>query len=258
MSGNKRVSGQSCDQELTRMNLALAKNCYATIDAEKGSESTDWTKGKPVRVVRSYKEKSPFAPTEGFRYDGLYKIVKYFPKTGKSGYKVWQFLMRRDDPTPAPWTPEGKKHIESLGLEDVIYPENYAEKHKRESDGEEAPKKRAKVTAFDLGELKTNLERDVLNAGKWNELNEKLKEGKVKYLEALKTAFQCICCQELVHKPVTTPCKHNFCCACYKSAQKVMGKVCPLCKSEINEVISVNADLEKILVTLFPGYETGR
>lgn len=242
------------------MNRALAKNCNASINTTEGSQSTDWKKGKPVRVVRSYKEKSPYAPTEGFRYDGLYKIVKYFPKTGKSGFKVWQFLLRRDDPTPAPWTPEGKKHIEAHGLEDVIYPENYAEKNKRKSDDsdEEVPKKRSKIVAFNLGSLKKEIEEDELNAVKWDEANQFLKEGKIKYLEELQKAFLCICCQNLVHKPVTTSCKHNFCNSCLKNARKAMGDVCPLCKGEIDKVLKVNPHLEKALVTLFPGYEVGR
>lgn len=241
------------------MNRALAKNCNAPINETEGSESKDWKKGKPVRVVRSYKEKSVYAPPEGFRYDGLYKIVKYFPKTGKSGFKVWQFLLRRDDPTPAPWTPEGKKHIEAHGLEDVIYPENYQEKKRKSDDSdEEVPKKKSKIVAFDLGELKKDVEEDQLNEAKWEEVNKFLSDGKVKYLEELRKIFECICCQDLVFKPVTTPCKHNFCNTCYKNARKVMGKVCPLCKGEINEDVKVNTHLEKVLLSLFPGYEVDR
>lgn len=247
------------------MNRAIAKNCNAPINDKEGSESKDWKKGKPLRVVRSYKEKSPYAPPEGFRYDGLYKVVKYFPKTGKSGFKVWQFLLRRDDPTPAPWTEEGKKHIEAHGLEDVIYPENYEEKEgkgKRKSDDSEdetpVSKKKSKIVAFDLGELKKDVEEDELNSAKWEELNEFLKEGKIKYLEELKKIFECICCQNLIFKPVTTLCKHNFCQGCFKNARKVMGKVCPLCKGEIKEDVKVNSHLEKILLSLYPGYEIGR
>lgn len=243
------------------MNLALAKNCNVAIDDKNGAESKDWKEGKPVRVVRSYKENSEYAPEEGFRYDGLYKIVKYFPKTGKSGFKVWQFLLRRDDPTPAPWTKEGKKHIQAHGLEDVIYPENYGEKNKRKGDksDDEAPKKRTKIEEFKLGdELKDLVEKDELNNIKWKEINEFLKDGKIKYLEELKNAFQCVCCQDLVHKPVTTSCKHNFCLTCLRNAKKVMGNVCALCKTEYDNFPKVNENLEKILLTLYPGYEVGR
>lgn len=44
------------------------------------------------------------------------QVVKYWPNKGKSGFLVWRFLLRRDDPTPAPWTREGKKRIKELDL----------------------------------------------------------------------------------------------------------------------------------------------
>lgn len=59
--------------------------------------------------------------SDSSRYDGIYKVVKYFPKKGKSGLTVWRFMMRRDDPVPAPWTKDGKKRIESLGLEMQVH-----------------------------------------------------------------------------------------------------------------------------------------
>ncbi|XP_060515758.1 E3 ubiquitin-protein ligase UHRF1-like isoform X2 [Cylas formicarius] len=110
LSGNKRTGHQIFDQELTRTNKALALNCNAPFDKKNGADSQDWKKGRPVRVVRSYKLKkySEFAPDEGFRYDGLYKVVKYFPIKEKSGYLVWKYLLRRDDPAPAPWESDAK------------------------------------------------------------------------------------------------------------------------------------------------------
>ncbi|XP_025424158.1 E3 ubiquitin-protein ligase UHRF1-like isoform X2 [Sipha flava] len=126
LSGNKRTALQSCDQELTRYNRALALNCNAKIDNEKGATAVDWKKGKPVRVIRNYKlrKHSKYAPELGNRYDGLYKVVKYYPETGISGFTVWRFVLRRDDPIPAPWTAQGKKRMTQLGLK-IIYPENY-------------------------------------------------------------------------------------------------------------------------------------
>ena len=54
---------------------ALAKNCDASI-SEKGAQAKDWRNGKPVRVVRNCKERkiSKYAPEEGNRYDGIYKV----------------------------------------------------------------------------------------------------------------------------------------------------------------------------------------
>lgn len=53
-------------------------------------------------------------------YDGLYKVMKYYPETGISGFIVWRFVLKRDDPTPAPWTAKGKKRIAQLGLEIIV------------------------------------------------------------------------------------------------------------------------------------------
>jgi E3 ubiquitin-protein ligase UHRF1 len=55
-----------------------------------------------------------------FRYDGLYKVVKYYPETGISGFTVWRFVLRRDDPIPAPWTAQGKKRMTQLGLKIIV------------------------------------------------------------------------------------------------------------------------------------------
>lgn len=54
------------------------------------------------------------------RYDGIYKIVKYWPEKGKSGFLVWRYFLQRDDPIPPVWTEEGKKRIQQLGLDQVI------------------------------------------------------------------------------------------------------------------------------------------
>ncbi len=50
------------------------------------------------------------------------QIVKVWADRGQSGFLVWRYMLRRDDPTPAPWTREGKKRIKQLGLEmQVLY-----------------------------------------------------------------------------------------------------------------------------------------
>ena len=55
LSQNLRTAPQSKDQTLTRGNLALSRNVETK---------------HPVRVIRGYKLDSPFAPEEGYRYDG--------------------------------------------------------------------------------------------------------------------------------------------------------------------------------------------
>uniref|UniRef100_A0A671YCI9 E3 ubiquitin-protein ligase UHRF n=1 Tax=Sparus aurata TaxID=8175 RepID=A0A671YCI9_SPAAU len=80
LSGNKRIGEHSFDQTLTHMNRALALNCDAPLNDKDGAESKNWRAGKPVRVVRSSKGRriSKYAPEEGNRYDGIYKVQTPF------------------------------------------------------------------------------------------------------------------------------------------------------------------------------------
>ncbi|KAM3968509.1 E3 ubiquitin-protein ligase UHRF1 [Aphomia sociella] len=143
LSGNKRTAEQSCDQTLTRENKALARNCaMKQINEEGGDAGDNWRNGKPVRVVRSYKMLKHFpkyAPQEGIRYDGIYKVVKYYPEKGLSGFKVWKYLLRRDDPSPAPWEANAKQYP-------IIYPDGYLEAEAEKKALKEKSKKVTKVT----------------------------------------------------------------------------------------------------------------
>ncbi|KAL3421636.1 YDG/SRA domain-containing protein [Phlyctema vagabunda] len=132
----KRTAPQTKDQELTRDNLALAKTCDATISKD-GGTAKDWKKSLGVRVVRGSKLGSKFAPKEGYRYDGIYKLVKYEFSQGSSEHMVYRFHFRRDDQTPAPWTTAGEQLIATLGLK-LILPPNLEVKRKRApvQDGE--------------------------------------------------------------------------------------------------------------------------
>ncbi|CAL1290946.1 unnamed protein product, partial [Larinioides sclopetarius] len=86
---NLRTAPQSKDQLLEKGNLALARNVES---------------GRPVRVLRGYKLRSKYAPEEGYRYDGLYRVVKYYMTTGLSGFKVYKFHLERiKEQAPAPW-----------------------------------------------------------------------------------------------------------------------------------------------------------
>ncbi len=126
-SGNKRTSKeQQFDQQLTGLNLALAKSCVAQVNDVDGATAADeeWKKGKPVRLVRTAKfgTYSRFAPPDGCRYDGIYKVVSYWPeKRAGAGMLVWKFRLRRDDVEPAPWTEEGKTICKEKGYH-CIYP----------------------------------------------------------------------------------------------------------------------------------------
>jgi hypothetical protein len=87
---NLRTAPQSKDQTLSKGNLALKRSVETK---------------NPVRVIRGYKLKSPYAPSEGYRYDGLYTVEKAWYTTGLSGFGVWKFAMKRcADQAPPPWT----------------------------------------------------------------------------------------------------------------------------------------------------------
>ncbi|ESO96469.1 hypothetical protein LOTGIDRAFT_206317 [Lottia gigantea] len=284
LSGNKRTAEQSCDQLLTRMNKALAKNCNAPINAKDGAEAKDWKGGKPVRVVRNCKGRkhSKYAPEEGNRYDGIYKMVKYWPEKGKSGFIVWRYLLKRDDENPAPWTKEGKKKIKSLGLE-IKYPEGYLEtlkekerekeeksekgKKRKRSDVEDSPEKSPKKTkkvqaeAYKLPkDVKKFVDEDEQNKKLWEETFPSMGDGKPKFLQKVEDVFTCICCQEIVFKPVTLDCSHNVCKLCLSRSFKAQVYSCPACRHDLGEKYSmkVNENLSKALSALYPGYEAGR
>lgn len=69
---------QVTDQQLVRQNLALALNCQ---------------RGLPVRVIRGYNHKSSSSPTQGYRYDGLFRVDSYWREKGRAGFYVWRFRL---------------------------------------------------------------------------------------------------------------------------------------------------------------------
>ncbi|GAB3746784.1 YDG/SRA domain-containing protein [Spirosoma pomorum] len=69
---------QVADQQLVSQNLALALNCQ---------------RGLPVRVIRGCQHQSPYSPSEGYRYDGLYRVDSYWRERGRSGFLVWRFRL---------------------------------------------------------------------------------------------------------------------------------------------------------------------
>ncbi|NWR92518.1 UHRF2 ligase, partial [Furnarius figulus] len=297
LSGNKRIGEHSFDQTLTHMNRALALNCDAPLDDKNGAESKNWRAGKPVRVVRSSKGRriSKYAPEEGNRYDGIYKVVKYWPEIGKCGFLVWRYLLRRDDVEPAPWTSEGMERSKKLGLS-VQYPEGYLEamasKEKKDKvkkqivkqeptsqsngnqkrtidDGIEEPANTPKAMrmgdggkgeAFQLTQEQQWLIReDCMNQKLWDEVLASLKEGP-NFLKKLEQSFMCVCCQELVYQPVTTECLHNVCKSCLQRSFRAEVYTCPACRYDLGKGYTMvpNKILQTLLDQFFPGYSKGR
>lgn len=56
--------------------------------------SCDTTK-KPVRVLRGSRLQSPYAPTKGLRYDGLYVVSDWWRERGADGFLDYKFRLER-------------------------------------------------------------------------------------------------------------------------------------------------------------------
>ncbi|KAF8841242.1 hypothetical protein BDN67DRAFT_967437 [Paxillus ammoniavirescens] len=62
--------------------------------------------GNPVRVVRGSKSVAKYAPTEGYRYDGLYTIISCWTGKGANGLDICRCRLERlPDQPPIPLRP---------------------------------------------------------------------------------------------------------------------------------------------------------
>lgn len=75
-----RTKRQIDHQVLSHGNLGLVANCNS---------------GTPVRVIRGARGHSEYAPPSGYRYDGLYRVERYWPDAGKSGFRIYRFRLLR-------------------------------------------------------------------------------------------------------------------------------------------------------------------
>ncbi|OIT06598.1 e3 ubiquitin-protein ligase orthrus 2 [Nicotiana attenuata] len=253
LSGNKRTNkDQSFDQTFTNSNEALRVSCQ---------------EGYPVRVVRSHKEKrSSYAPQDGLRYDGVYRIEKCWRKMGKQGYKMCRYLFVRCDNEPAPWTsdelgdmprplPEIPELEEALDIfERTRSPSwDYDEEEGRWKWKKPPPPSQQRVTEGSSTDGKRA--RKIPKKAQKTSMNKTLLKG-----------FSCLLCKNVLTLPVTTPCAHNFCKGCLEQAFKGQAFIkerechngrklrtkkncmkCPACPLDISEFLQnpqVNRELE--------------
>ncbi|TAQ87083.1 hypothetical protein B7494_g4606 [Chlorociboria aeruginascens] len=83
----------SIGQSFTGNNLALARSCAAPINPE-GAEPRNWRQGNPIRVIRWIEY------LHQYRYEGIYKITRYWREMGEQGYMVYKYEFERDDDAP--------------------------------------------------------------------------------------------------------------------------------------------------------------
>ncbi|KAL0121334.1 hypothetical protein PUN28_006693 [Cardiocondyla obscurior] len=184
---------------------------------------------------------------------------------------MWKYVLRRDDPTPAPWTKEGKKRIASLGLNtlenedkdvDTKKTNEIKTRKRRYIDNEEnnveiTSSKKIKY-AFELEkELKTLIEDDKVNAKLWADCKATLIDGKPAFLKCVSNRFKCPCCLALLYKPVTIPCGHNICLKCLQKSFASEFYFCPTCRHSLDKAydIKINKILSSALLLIYPGYQ---
>ncbi|XP_040564804.1 E3 ubiquitin-protein ligase UHRF1 [Lepeophtheirus salmonis] len=274
------LDDQKISQVLERTNLAVAMNCAAPICKINGSDAgSNWRKGKPVRVLRSFgcRKFSKYAPNEGLRYDGIYKVVKYKLIDGPLGYPIWKFFFQRDDPSHAPWTKEGMIDMLKKGYSSCIHPtdqmnhsdyqnKNVIVKRRKLLDDNSKlvnlviPKLISPVDYIIDPHLKKLISNDTENKKMWRDILNTKYRWKLDFYNQVEEELSCICCKDIVLDPVTTPCQHNMCKKCILRVFKEELYSCPSCRKELgrNYSIKVNKSLQTILRSMFDGYESGR
>ena len=266
LSGNKRTATNSKDQTLTGMNKNLAFNCVAhkgcrQCTKERGCDKcrARWREGKPIRVCRNEKLHNEFSPAEGIRYDGIYKLVDYWPQKGKAGFIVYRYLLRRDDDEPAPWTPEGKKLIAELGLDkmdrrkrgeaehDKEQEEGQEQKGKEEgeSESEPPPAKKNKMWKEDGVTFLDGLS-SAERKKKWNDRDKTfidsvknlIKEcvDEEEFLRRMLELLRCpVCYEDEIMPTYIFECSHHVCRNCIDSVIKVNNASCPMCRRKLED-----------------------
>ncbi|KAI9106904.1 hypothetical protein K1719_022432 [Acacia pycnantha] len=255
LKGNKRTSKeQSFDQTFVKSNLALKVSCL---------------KGYPVRVLRSHKDKqSPYAPREGIRYDGIYRIEKCWAKQGVQGFKVCRYLFVRCENEPAPWTSDDHGDRPRRRLPEIQELQEAVAVIEREEDPswgydeqntcwrwmKPPPPSKRPVRRMDSEEIEKS--RKIIRKSKNISISESLLRG-----------LKCLICGQVMASPVTTPCGHNFCKTCLEGTfagvpflrERTRGgrslrsqknvRICPACPTNISDFLQ-NVQINRELMTL--------
>ena len=215
-------------------------------------------------------------------------MVKYWPEEDTAGFIVWRYLLRRDDPAPAPWTEEGRRRIEEGGWGEIRKPENYeegqAEKLKakaakfEEKEKSSEKKSRGKKRNYkDEEEIETKakisktvpvarfkipadilkaMDQDKINKRLWDEVRGREYVTRKDLVDNVETHVQCEFCFCIVSHPVTMECSHSFCKSCIKRAFKAEHFSCSSCRADLQDAkLEVNQEMRACLLLIFPGYE---
>jgi len=211
------------------------------------------------------RKKSQYAPIIGFRYDGIYKVVKYWPHKGKSGFVVWRYLFRRDDPNPAPW--EEGAFVPPCIMKKV----DEAEEEQKPGKGKKRPlaagsldkfiSKKPKIEEYyqpdaEFGHV---IKADVRNKKLWQACLEAKKPSKLLWSEEVETTFTCLVCFEILYQPITLDCSHNACKKCLQKSFEKGHYECWSCRAKLDKAFDfeshLNEECSVALKKIFPGYD---
>lgn len=90
--GRKRWS-DGCPPKRLRLGPQIFDQQWSDSGNEALVKSRDT--GNPVRVIRSYKVVSDFAPAEGYRYDGLYTVESAWKEKNPKGLDICRYRLER-------------------------------------------------------------------------------------------------------------------------------------------------------------------
>ncbi len=169
--------------------------------------------------------------------------MDWWEATGASGHDVIRYRLRRDDPSPAPWTPEGKpvcnytlvtwqeaERLYKEGKERDAAASTKEEAEETEGKGEEEEeekdkKKRKKQKTLQFTAKFLDLVNlDAKNNSKWTDLISGVEAGDITtfadFKKRMQEEFSCPICLDPLKQPITLGCTHNLCSDCLIDALK--------------------------------------
>ena len=112
----------------------------------------------PVRVIRGWKHNSNFSPKSGYSYSGLYQVIDYQDKMGKSGFLICQFKLAKINSEANPET--------SISEGSMVKLQTDGKEPKWFSIGVDAPKSQKISHESKMGQLLTGKkEGDIIDFG---------------------------------------------------------------------------------------------
>ena len=76
--------------------------------------------GEPIRIIRGWKGDPDQSPSLGYRYDGLYKVIKHYPVQPDDGFRRWIFhLVQLEASQAAEYLPAENAEANALAFAEL-------------------------------------------------------------------------------------------------------------------------------------------